>query len=64
MGRTFGTIPLCYQTQERKTNVITYALSIRHTLLIFLGSQILVFDNIKELYVHDTHICILSEKDS
>jgi len=33
--------------------VIVYALSRRHTLLVSLGSQILGFNDIKELYEHD-----------
>ena len=53
MGRIPKAISLCYQTQKGESNIIVYALSRRYTLLVSLGTHILGFDNIKELYEHD-----------
>nr|KYP54743.1 Retrotransposable element Tf2 [Cajanus cajan] len=41
---------------REKNNVMADALSRRHTLLVSLGSQILVFDHIKELYSNDSKL--------
>nr|KYP34098.1 Retrovirus-related Pol polyprotein from transposon 17.6 [Cajanus cajan] len=45
-----GGHPIAY---FRKSNVVADALSRRHTLLVSLGTQILGFDNIRELYEED-----------
>nr|KYP65667.1 Retrovirus-related Pol polyprotein from transposon 17.6 [Cajanus cajan] len=45
--------PYIIKYKKGKNNVVVDALSRRHSLLFSLGSQILGFDNIKELYEHD-----------
>uniref|UniRef100_A0A151UHM5 Transposon Ty3-I Gag-Pol polyprotein n=1 Tax=Cajanus cajan TaxID=3821 RepID=A0A151UHM5_CAJCA len=45
--------PYLIKCKKGKNNVVADALSRRHTLLFSLGSQILGFDNLKELYELD-----------
>nr|KYP59382.1 Retrovirus-related Pol polyprotein from transposon 17.6 [Cajanus cajan] len=45
--------PYIIKYKKRKNDVVADALSRRHTLLFSLGSQILRFDNLKELYELD-----------
>nr|KYP50846.1 Transposon Ty3-I Gag-Pol polyprotein [Cajanus cajan] len=45
--------PYVIKYKKGKNNVVADALSRRHTLLISLGSQILGFNHIKELYTND-----------
>ena len=45
--------PYVIKYKKGKANMVADALSKRYTLLAKLGSQILGFDNICELYIHD-----------
>nr|KYP36202.1 Transposon Ty3-I Gag-Pol polyprotein [Cajanus cajan] len=45
--------PYVIKHKKGKNNIVADALSRRHTLLVSLGSQILGFDHIKELYSND-----------
>jgi len=47
--------PYVIKLKRETSNVFANALSRHHALLNFVGSQILGFDNIMELYEHDDH---------
>ena len=47
--------PYVIKYKNGKTDVVTDALSRRHTLFSSLGAQILGFDNIRELYVSNEY---------
>ena len=62
MDGVFRRISLCDQIQEGNTNIVTDALSRRHTLISILSTRLMGFYLMIDLYKEDLHFAKIYEE--